>query len=88
MIAPQIKYLDIQSELFKVSKLLKEEDIYLDTINNRNADIKIEAEPIEKYNSNKEKFFKDIKLSNGTLYTTNKLLTEEVKKYDKKYRNR
>ena len=83
MIAPQIKYLDIQSELFKVSKLVKEEDIYLDTINNRNADIKIEAEPIEKYNSNKEKFFKDIKLSNGTLYTTNKLLTEEVKKYDK-----
>lgn len=83
MITPQIKYLDIQSELFKVSKLVKDEDIYLDTINNRNSDIKIEAEPIENYSSNKEKFFNDIKLSSGTLYTTNKLLTEEVKKYDK-----
>lgn len=83
MIQPQLKYLDMQNEIFKVSKLVNDNDIYFDTINNRNSDIKIEAEAIDNYNSNKEKFFFDLKTSGGTLYTTNKLLTEEVKKYDK-----
>lgn len=83
MIQPQLKYLGMQSEIFKLSKLVNENDLYLDTINNRNSDIKIEAEAIDNYNSNKEKFFFDIKTSGGTLYTTNKLLTDEVKKYDK-----
>ena len=83
MIQPQLKYLGMQSEIFKLSKLVNENDLYLDTINNRNSDIKIEAEAIDNYNSNKEKFFFDLKTSGGTLYTTNKLLTDEVKKYDK-----
>ena len=77
MIQPQLKYLGMQSEIFKLSKLVNENDLYLDTINNRNSDIKIEAEAIDNYNSNKEKFFFDIKTSGGTLYTTNKLLTDE-----------
>lgn len=83
MIQPQLKYLDMQNEIFKVSKLVNDNDIYFDTINNRNSDIKIEAEAIDNYNSNKEKFFFDLKTNGGILYTTNKLLTEEVKKYDK-----
>lgn len=83
MIQPQLKYLGMQSEIFKLSKLVNENDLYLDTINNRNSDIKIEAEAIDNYNSNKEKFFFDLKTSGGILYTTNKLLTDEVKKYDK-----
>ena len=78
MLSPQIKYLGIENEIFKLSSLKDSEDIYLDTINNRNYDIKIEAKSIEKYSSNKEKFLNDIINTNGILYTTNEMLKKEL----------
>ena len=50
MIKPQIKYLNIENELFKVKELTEETDLFIDTINNKNVDIKIEAKSLDKYN--------------------------------------
>ncbi|MDD6272916.1 MAG: CarD family transcriptional regulator [bacterium] len=80
---PQIKYLNLEKELFKVKDLIKEDDIFIDTINNKNFDLNIEAKTIDKYDYNKEKFVKDIKNNNGFLCTTNKLLINEIKNIDK-----
>ncbi len=78
MLLPQVKYLEMENEIFKLSSLVNKEDMFLDTINNRNYDIKIEAKSIEKYSSNKEKFLNDIINTNGTLYTTNELLKKDL----------
>ena len=78
MLLPQVKYLEMENEIFKLSSLVNKEDMFLDTINNRNYDIKIEAKSIEKYSSNKEKFLNDIINTNGTLYTTNELLRKDL----------
>ena len=43
MIQPQLKYLEIENSVYKVKDLTKKEDIFLDTINNKNCDIDIEA---------------------------------------------
>ena len=80
---PQIKYLNLEKELFKVKDLIKEDDIFIDTINNKNFDLNIEAKSIDKYDYNKEKFVKDIKNNNGFLCTTNKMLINEIKNIDK-----
>ncbi len=69
---PQIKYLDIQNEIFKVKDLIKETDIYINTIdNNKKYDLVIEAKSIEYYNNNKNEFINDIIKNNGTLYSIN-----------------
>ena len=83
MIKPQIKYLNIESELFKVKDLVNDDDIFIDTINNKNTDLLIESKSLDKYNYNKEKFIYDIKNTNGILYTTNIQLTKEIKNIDK-----
>ncbi|MGM9878315.1 MAG: transcription-repair coupling factor [Bacilli bacterium] len=80
---PQIKYLNLEKELFKVKDLINEDDIFIDTINNKNFDLNIEAKSIDKYDYNKEKFVMDIKNNNGFLCTTNKLLINEIKNIDK-----
>ena len=80
MILPQIKYLNVESELFKLKDLIKEEDIYLDTINNKNYDLKIESTSIDKYEGNKNRFVEDIVKNNGVLYSNNEKLNEELKK--------
>ena len=79
MIIPQVKYLEIENEIVKLSALKNDADIYIDTINNKNYDLKIEALPLEKYNYNKDKFLNDIIQNNGILYTTNENLIKEVK---------
>ena len=78
MIQPQLKYLDIVSDLYKVKELISENDIYIDTINNKNCDLKIESKSIEKFNSNKELFFNEIIKNNGVIYTNNKNLIKEI----------
>ncbi len=83
MILPQIKYLEIEDELLKLKDLVSDDDIYLETINNRNCDIKIEAQSINKYENNKENFIKDIIKTKGTLYTTNEILIKDLKNIDK-----
>ena len=83
MILPQIKYLEIENDIIKLSKLKRDDDIYLDTINNKNYDIKIEANNIEKYNYDREKFIKDIVSKNGFLYTTNEKFIKEIKNKEK-----
>ena len=83
MIQPQLKYLEIENSVYKVKDLTKKEDIFLDTINNKNSDIYIEAKSIANYENNKEAFIEAIEKYNGILYTTNKLLTKEIKKIDK-----
>ena len=84
MIIPQLKYLEIENSVYKVSSLInKEEDIFIDTINNKDVDLKIEAKSIDNYNSNKEAFFDDIVNNNGILYSKNKILNNEIKKYNK-----
>lgn len=81
MILPQVKYLELDNYLFKLKDLVKEEDKYFDTINNKNVDIVIEATSIPKYENDKERFVKDIISNNGILYTKNvKLLNELGKK--------
>ena len=60
MLLPQIKYLELEKEIFSLNDLIKDEDIYLDTINNKDYDLKIESTSIEKYESNKKKFVNDI----------------------------
>ena len=83
MLKPQIKYLELEDELFKVNDLTDENDIFLDTINNKNFDLKIEAKDIDNYDNNKTRFFEDIIKTNGILYTTNELLTKEIKNTNK-----
>lgn len=81
MIIPQLKYLNIEKEIYKVSELInKEKYIFIDTINNKDKDILIEAKSIENYNSNKELFFSDIIKNKGTLYSNNKQLNNEILK--------
>ena len=84
MIQPQLKYLDIVSDLYKVKELISENDIYIDTINNKNCDLKIESKSIEKFNSNKELFFNEIIKNNGVIYTNNKNLIKEI---NEKFKN-
>lgn len=81
MILPQLEYLNIKENVFTVNSLLDCNDIHIDTINNKDSEINIEAKTIDKYNQNKEKFFKDILNLNGTLYSKNKMLNDEAKKH-------
>ena len=84
MILPQLKYLGIENEIFKVSKLTDtENDIFLDTINNKNKDLLIDAKNIDYYNSNKEKFINDICTNNGILFSLNDNLNRELTNYNK-----
>ena len=55
MLLPQVKYLEIENEIFKLNSLKSDNDIYLDTINNKNCELEIKATSVEKYNYNKEK---------------------------------
>ena len=83
MLAPQIKYLEIENNILKLKDLISKDDIYLETINNRNCDIKIEAKSIDKYDNDKERFIKDIINTNGILYVKNETLIKELKKLEK-----
>jgi transcription-repair coupling factor (superfamily II helicase) len=67
MILPQIKYLNIDNEIFKLKELKNDSDIYLDTINNKNCDLVIDAKSIDKYENNKEKFVNDLEKFKGIL---------------------
>lgn len=78
MLKPQMEYLNISSSVFKLNELLTKDDIYLDTINNKNKDINIFAKNIEYYNSNKSMFIDDIIKNNGTLYSSNKNFINEI----------
>ena len=78
MLKPQMEYLNISSSVFKLNELLTKDDIYLDTINNKNKDINISAKNIEYYNSNKSMFIDDIIKNNGTLYSSNKNFINEI----------
>ena len=81
MILPQIKYLEIENDVYKVNQLVNlKEDIFIDTINNKNKQLTIEAKSIDNYNYNKEKFADAIITNNGKLYCTNKNLSNELKK--------
>lgn len=84
MILPQIKHLEIESEIYSVKELNNNNDIYLDTINNKNAEIVIESKSLPKYNSDKEKFINDIKSNNSVLYAKNENLIKEIKNIDNK----
>ena len=85
LIIPQLKYLDIEKEVYKVEKLInKNNNIFIDTINNKNSDITIEAKEIDNYNSNKDKFINDLLKDNAILYSKNKNLNNELLKYNKK----
>ena len=79
MIIPQIKYLNIQNEIYNLSSLIEKEDLYFDTIDNKNCDLIISSLSIEKYNSNKDKFLKDIIDNDGILFTKNEKLIKEFK---------
>ena len=79
MIMPQIKYLNIQNEIFSLSKLIEKDDIYFNTIDNKNCDLIIKSSSIEKYNLNKEKFLEDIIRNKGLLFTKNEKLIKEFK---------
>ncbi len=83
MLKPQIKYLEIDKDIFELKKLKKDNDIYLDTINNKNVDLIIEAISADKYDNDKEKFINDIKKTKGTLYTTNENLIKYIREKDK-----
>ena len=56
MIQPQLKYLEIENSVYKVKDLTNKDDIFLDTINNKNSDLDIEAKSIANYENNKEVF--------------------------------
>ena len=79
MILPQIKYLNIEDEIFDLSSLINKDDIYIDTIDNKNCDIKILATSIGTYNNDKEKFIDDIAKNDGILFTKNEKLIKELK---------
>ena len=83
LIQPQLKFLNIESDLFTINKLIQNEDIYLDTINNKNKELIIESKSIEKYNLNKEKFINDIHKNNGVLFSTNKQFINDIIKLNK-----
>ncbi len=80
MILPQIQYLEIENDVYKLNKLVDvNKDIFVDTINNKNKQLTIEAKAIDNYNSNKENFIKDIINNKGELYCLNKNLIKEIK---------
>ena len=83
MIIPQVKYLELNNYFFKLKELLKEEDKYIDTINNKHADVVIESISISKYENNKEKFVEDIINTNGILYTKNVNLIKDLERINK-----
>ena len=83
MILPQVKYLELNDYLFKLKELVNEDDKYIDTINNKNADIVIEATSIPKYENDKERFVNDIIINKGILYTKNVKLINELEKLNK-----
>ncbi len=84
MIKPQLKYLNIENEIVSVSNLVdKKKDIFIDTINNKDKDLSIEAKSIDNYNSNKELFLSDLSKNNAVIYSKNKQLNKEINKYDK-----
>ena len=83
MLLPQVKYLEIENEIFKLNSLKSDNDIYLDTINNKNCELEIKATSVEKYNYNKEKLVNDIVNNNGILYIVNDNLIKELKKINK-----
>ena len=80
MLKPQIKYLELENDLFKLKDLTNDNDMMLDTINNKNCDIKIEATSVDKYDSNKERFVNDIVNTKGTLYSKNDKLIKDLQK--------
>ena len=83
MILPQIKYLGIEDDIFKLKDLTLKSDKYIDTINNKNYDIKIEAKSIDKFNSNKEKFYNEINSHDSFVFTKNDHLIQDLVKYCK-----
>ena len=78
MLIPQIKYLDIENEINKVSSLKRDSDIYLETINNKKCDLNIEAKSINKYENDKEKFVNDIENNKGILYAKNQNIIKYI----------
>ena len=84
LIIPQLKYLEIENEVYKVSSLVdKQKDIFIDTINNKDVDLKIEAKEIDNYNSNKDKFLNDLLKENTYLYSKNDSLNKEILNFNK-----
>lgn len=79
MLEPQIKYLDIENEIYKLDELKKENDIFLNTLDNINCDLTINAKSITTSAKTPDVFLEEIKKNKGILYTTNKKIIKEVK---------
>lgn len=91
MILPQVKYLDIEKDIFKLSDF-NCDDIKIDTINNKgDFDLVINSRTLSNYYNNNDGFYNDIKKYNGILYTLNdKIITNCINndiKYVKGYLN-
>lgn len=82
MIKPQIKHLEMENEIYSIKELTLNEDIYIDTINNKCSNLIIESKSINKYNENKELFYDDIIKNNGVLVTKNNKIIEDIKEYN------
>ncbi len=78
LIQPQLNYLNIKSNIFSLDSLIEKDDLYIDTINNKNKDLIIKSKSIENYCLNKEKFINDIINNNGTLFSSNKNFINEM----------
>ena len=83
MLKPQLSFLNIEDDIFSVKKLVSENDIYLDTINNKKYDIKIDSKEIEKYNDDKDRFIEDIVKYKGILFTNNEKFIKYIKSKEK-----
>ena len=77
------EYIMEEDDIFKLKDLTLKGDKYIDTINNKNYDIKIEAKSIDKFNSNKEKFYNEINSHDSFVFTKNDHLIQDLVKYCK-----
>jgi len=80
MTIPQLNYLELNNEVFNLDFFKKNENIKVNTIDNkRDYDLKIEAKNLEFYNNDIGKFELDIIKNKGTLCTKNTKLQSYFK---------
>lgn len=79
MIEPQIKYLEIENEIFNLDDLKIKNEIYLNTLDNVSSELNINAKNITLISKRPEDFIDEIETNKGTLYSTNKKLIEYIK---------
>lgn len=83
MLEPQIEYLGIKREIFNLKDLIEENDIFINTIDNMQSELNIQSKSLEKYNSNKDLFVKDVLEKDGIVYTTNESLINDLQSINK-----